>query len=361
MADLWGQFDAAEALAKPKAREPLWVKTYKTRLICKECLEDPANLIEDYSSGDLICGSCGLVLGEHAVDMRPEWRTFTGDDDDGPDPNRCGDAASHLLDGAQLNTSIDYVPGVAGRELARAQGRTKQGTTNKALLAAYSEISAYCESMRLTTTVSDASKEYYKKAYDSKAVRSRDKVTVIASCIFLACRRCQVPRTFNEVMSITKKPKKDISRTFKILSKLFQKEEAEKAAAAPAKSESKDAESPPMSPTSGPSYGTAVSMVPRVCTHLELGYKCQRIATELAAEVQRLETLGGRGPATIAAAVVYMAAHINQKPRTFKGISDVTGVTANTIKAAYKLLYKKKTQLVDPEWVLDGITYLPEP
>lgn len=28
-------------------------------LFCKQCREDPPNLVEEFSSGDTVCGTCG--------------------------------------------------------------------------------------------------------------------------------------------------------------------------------------------------------------------------------------------------------------------------------------------------------------
>ena len=44
------------------------------RLICNDCRENPPNLVEDFSSGDVVCGSCGLILGDRIIDTRSEWR-----------------------------------------------------------------------------------------------------------------------------------------------------------------------------------------------------------------------------------------------------------------------------------------------
>lgn len=338
--------------------EPKWAPSYEMILICKECKEYPANIIEDGCTGDTICGSCGLVLGERMIDTRPEWRTFAGDDDSGVDPNRCGDAASSLLEGNQLDTAIAFSPGLAtGRELARAHKRTLHNTTNKVLLEVYSDISAYCESMRLTMIVCNATKEYFKRAFDSKAAKGKDNVAIIASCIFLACRRCGVARTFHEVMAITQCSKKDLSRTFKILSRLFQNDEAEKEAAL------KEAGAPIPQPEGliMTSFGTAQSMIPRVCSQLQLDHKCQRISVELMKEVQRQETLGARSPGTIAAAIIYFVSHLIRSRKSFQVISDQCGVAPDTIRGAYKALYKQRATLVNPGWVQNGMASLPKP
>jgi transcription initiation factor TFIIB len=51
---------------------------------------------QEFSAGDIICGSCGLVLQSHIVDTRSEWRTFSNDDQGGDDPSRVGDAGNPL-------------------------------------------------------------------------------------------------------------------------------------------------------------------------------------------------------------------------------------------------------------------------
>ena len=58
------------------------------RLMCKECKDPVPNIVEDFKNGDLICGSCGMVLSDRVVDTRSEWRTFSNSDEAGDDPSR---------------------------------------------------------------------------------------------------------------------------------------------------------------------------------------------------------------------------------------------------------------------------------
>jgi transcription initiation factor TFIIB len=44
------------------------------RLQCPECAPRKPEIIEEFGSGDLVCGGCGLVLGDRIVDTRSEWR-----------------------------------------------------------------------------------------------------------------------------------------------------------------------------------------------------------------------------------------------------------------------------------------------
>ena len=197
-------------------------------LICPDCKEVPPRLIEEYSSGDMVCEDCGLVLGDRIVDTRSEWRTFSNDDQNNDDPSRVGDGPNALLNGEQLQTSIAFGDGSKGaRDLNRAQNKIVQDKGNKVLMAAYKEIGAMCDAITLTKTVSDHAKHLFKTVHDANAFRGKSQETVIAGCIFIACRQCDVPRTFREVFALTKVPKKEIGRIFKALEKFYMGRNAE--------------------------------------------------------------------------------------------------------------------------------------
>src|SRR5207244_3424352 len=88
------------------------------RLICSDCKNPQPNLIEEYASGDIVCGDCGLVLGDRIIDTRPEWRTFSGDERNS-DPSRVGAAADPLLGNLALNTAISSTGGTNNKILSR--------------------------------------------------------------------------------------------------------------------------------------------------------------------------------------------------------------------------------------------------
>jgi hypothetical protein len=46
------------------------------RLVCPDCRDETPNIEEEFSSGDLVCRGCGLVLGDRIVDTRSECTLF---------------------------------------------------------------------------------------------------------------------------------------------------------------------------------------------------------------------------------------------------------------------------------------------
>jgi len=57
-----------------KVHQPTYGPDLAVRLICPECRDPNPNIVEEFGSGDLVCGGCGLVLGDRIVDTRSEWR-----------------------------------------------------------------------------------------------------------------------------------------------------------------------------------------------------------------------------------------------------------------------------------------------
>ena len=131
-------------------------------LVCPDCKTEPANLREEFASGDMVCGDCGLVLGDRIIDTRSEWRTFANDDQGGDDPSRVGDATNPLLHGSQLETSIAFGEGGRARELHRAQTRSQNDKATKTLLSAYREISQLCDAIDIPKAVQDSAKHIFK-------------------------------------------------------------------------------------------------------------------------------------------------------------------------------------------------------
>lgn len=217
----------------PVKTEQEWEQNLSIHLICPDCREDPPNLIEEFSSGDIVCTSCGVVLTSHVVDTRSEWRTFSNDDQGNDDPSRVGDAANPLLHGSQLETNIAFGAGDSrSRELHRAQNKSTEHKSNSNLKKAFGQIASYCASIQLSLITADMAKQYYKLAEESRAFKGKSQDAIIASCIIIATRQHNgSSRSFNEVCNLTHVSKKELGKTFKQLQHLLNKEVKKKTGA----------------------------------------------------------------------------------------------------------------------------------
>ncbi|ORY03902.1 TFIIB-domain-containing protein [Basidiobolus meristosporus CBS 931.73] len=306
------------------------------KVMCKECKNPVPNIVEEFASGDLVCGDCGLVLGDRIIDTRSEWRTFANDD--GDDPSRVGAAANPLLSGSQLDTVISKTDGGSGtaRDLSKIQGRSSAVKGERNLVQAYKEISAMCDAIGLPKLIGDIAKQLYKRVEDEKLLRGKPNESIIAACIFIACRQENVPRTFKEICALTQVPKKEIGRCFKALARVLE--------------------------TNVNTMGSE-DLMSRFCSNLSLPMEVQKAAVDLTKKAKEVGTLAGKSPVSIAAACIYLISNLYQIPKTTRDIAPVTGVSEVTIKNAYRYLYNAKEQLIDLSTSKSNISFesLPHP
>jgi transcription initiation factor TFIIB len=326
-----------------------WAEDLNNKLICPDCREDPPNLVEEFSSGDTVCASCGRVLSDRNIDTRSEWRTFSNDDQGNDDPSRVGDAANPLLNGSQLHTEIAFGDGgLRNRELSRAQNKSNHDKTNKSLQAAYGQISTLCDSSSLPKVVAETAKMFFKKADEGRIFKGKSQDAIIAGCIFIACRQNDVPRSFREIFKLTNISKKEIGRTFKMLESFLGKamrDQGQKQAGNGA--------------VMNNSYKTTKSteasdLIGRATSKLGLEQSISIICEAAAARVTALGVAAGRSPLSITGACIYLVSNLMGFPRSAKEIGTAVDVSDGTIRVAYRLILDAKDRIIDDAWLQKG-------
>ncbi len=135
--------------------------------------------------------------------------------------------------------------------------------------------------------------------------------SVIAACIYSACRSYNIPRTLDEISNAGDVERKEIGRTYRfIIRKLGIK----------------------VTPSSPKDY------ISRFGSILHLSPKTQNDSLKILKKAEISELTSGRGPAGIAAAALYVAALLNNEKKTQREVADVAGITEVTIRNRYKEL-----------------------
>jgi len=75
-------FDEINNIYTPKAYQAKMLSTaaaadpgpfkedLSNQLLCPDCKTFPPDLVEEYSSGDMVCNECGIVVGSRIIDTR---------------------------------------------------------------------------------------------------------------------------------------------------------------------------------------------------------------------------------------------------------------------------------------------------
>ena len=290
------------------------------KLQCGDCLETE-NIIEDYKAGYNVCANCGCVVGDRIIDEGSEWRNFS--DSNAPDQSRVGAATNPLLDVTTYDTIISKDRNI-GVSLSRTQMRSSMRGPEQALINGFGLISALCDRANMTKTICERAKLNFKAVEEKKIAKCKNNKGTIAACIYMACRQENCSRTFKEISVLTSVPRKDIWRACKLIYPHLEKFVAV----------------------------SVTDIVARFCSNLDLDHQAERLATEIAKNVQKLDILTGKSTDSIAASIVYLVTNVfpHHRPKQ-RYISMKINVSDVTIKNVYKELIAHRDEIIPPDAV----------
>ena len=290
--------------------------------VCPEC---GSKLETDSQRAEIVCSRCGLVIDEYLLDMGPEWRAFDHEQRD--KRVRVGAPMSKAIHDKGLPTVIDWrnkdgqgrtIPVEKRAQLYRLRRWQRKirvsGSGERNLAFALSEIDRNSSSLGIPRSVREDACVIYRDAVNHKLIRGRSIESVVTASIYVACRRCNVPRTLDEVAEVSKVTKKDVGRTYRFLSRELDIK---------------------LAPTSPADY------VPRFASKIGLSSEAQSKAIEIIEKASDNGLTSGKGPTGVAAAALYIASVLLGERKTQKDVAQVSGVTEVTIRNRYKELSEK--------------------
>lgn len=281
---------------------------------CPEC--GSSNLTYDESRGEVICGDCGLLVEESMVDTTHELRQF----DKSEKKSRGGAPISMQKFDKGLTTNVGEISDIykldssqQTRKYLRLKKWQERVSTSieRNLRLAMAELRRVASFLDLPSVVKDEASRIYNFVLQRGLVRGRSMESVIAACIYAACRSYNIPRTLDEISAASEVERKEIGRTYRfIIRKMGIK----------------------VTPSSPRDY------ISRFASVLHLSPKAQNEALKILKKAEISELTSGRGPAGIAAAALYVAALLNDEKKTQREVADVAGITEVTIRNRYKEL-----------------------
>jgi len=284
---------------------------------CPEC--GSINLTYDSQRGEVICNDCGLVIEEKMVDTGQELH---GQFDKSEKKGRGGAPLSMQKFDKGLTTNVGEISDIykldsgKTRKYLRLKKWQERVSTSieRNLRLAMAELRRVASYLNLPNVVRNEASRIYNFVLQRGLVRGRSMESVIAACIYAACRSYSIPRTLDEISNASDVERKEIGRTYRfIMRKMGIK----------------------VKPSSPKDY------ISRFASILHLSPKTQNQALKILKKADISELTSGRGPAGIAAAALYVSALLNDEKKTQREVADVAGITEVTIRNRYKELIEK--------------------
>ena len=256
------------------------------------------------------------------MDQGPEWRAFDHEQRD-----KRARAGAPLIIGVAdkgLPTAIDWrnkdsngrnIPERNMAQMHRLRKWNKRMRVSRAgersLAYALSELDRESSSLGIPRSVREDASFVYRQASKKGLIRGRSIESMVASSIYIACRRANIPRTLDEMAEVSRASKKQIGKNHRFLSRELNIK---------------------LRSTSPADY------IPRFATKLSLSGEVQSKAIEIIRKSIEKGMSTGKGPTGMAAAALYIASMLLGERKTQRAVADVAGVTEVTIRNRYKEL-----------------------
>ncbi|MCU4973973.1 transcription initiation factor IIB [Halobacteria archaeon AArc-m2/3/4] len=285
---------------------------------CPEC--DSSTLVRSSDGSEVSCENCGLILEEEIIDHGPEWRAFNHAERESK--SRVGAPTTQTMHDKGLTTTIDWKDKDAyGRSLS-AKKRNQMGRLRKwqerirtqdagerNLQFALSEVDRMASALGVPRSVREVASVLYRRTLDEDLIRGRSIEGVATSTLYAACRMEGIPRSLDEVSTVSRVERMEIGRTYRYIAQEL------------------DLEIEPVDPK---------KYVPRFCSELDLSEEVQSKANEIIDTTVEQGLLSGKSPTGYAAAAIYASALLCNEKQTQTEVADVAQVTEVTIRNRYQ-------------------------
>lgn len=277
---------------------------------CPEC---GGSIIPLIYTGDVVCNQCGLVINEKNVDFTHNGRrAYTNQEKISRE--QTGAPISILLPDMGLSTVMDKSK-IKNPDLKRAaKWNTRITWQKRNMLIASTELKRISTILNLPNYVKEDAMRLYIEAFKKKLLRGRSINAMVAACLYLACRRKELPRTLQEILEEASANSKDVRRSYTTLIRELKL---------------------------NPPSTDPVSLIPKYMTDLGLNSEIEQLTTKILNAYRLKYSISGKDPKGLCAGAIYLACRIKNKELTQQRIVEAVGVTEVTLRSRYKELKNK--------------------
>ena len=166
-----------------------------------KCLESCCNISENEKimNDVTICNICGNTIS-NIIDV-PEWRFYGVDDTKSTDPTRCGMPVNILLPESSVGSIISkqYSKDPNMYQVKKYQEWTSMTYKERSVYKIFNELTSICRKNNIPVKIETEAKSLYKIITTTKITRGNNRKGIIASCLYFACKNCNVARSQKEI------------------------------------------------------------------------------------------------------------------------------------------------------------------
>lgn len=328
-----------------------------------ECSECGANLIQDPSKGEYICERCGCVVMDQVEDFGRESNAT--DFEEKSKNTRASGSTSFALHDYGLRTEIAYgSKDYAGKSIDYQMVETMNNIRKwhirsrivspqeRRLSNVLTKINETCAAMSLPKLLVETSAVLYRNFESNCEAKGKSIACMAAATIYLACKKCSVVRSLEEIVKATGVTEQDRS-SVKLASKYYRMMVMEMGVFT---EQVHVLTANVMQPAQMQSVTLAIDhYISKLANMAKMDTKVERLAIDIAHKTNDHLLADGKAPNGLAAAYIYIASMLLGVNILQRDVSSLSGVTEVTIRnrckdilTGFKLTVTVRLQQIRP-------------
>src|ERR671918_327921 len=329
---------------------------------CSQCPECQSKIILDYGKGEYVCHKCGCVVLEQVDYYGPENNST--DFEERNKNTRASGSTSLSLHDFGLRTEIgnslrDYSGRIIDYQNVELMNRSRiwhsrlrvNSSKERRLSNVLSKINEVCSVLCLRKTITETASMIYRNFENNSKAKGKSITCIASATIYLACKRCGVVRSIEEIVQAAgisefdKSSVKLASRYYRSMVMEMNKigesknntdvslmiDDSEPQVSCADRKSINNASSYSQS-TTAPSIFAIDNYISKLANVAKIDTKIERLALEIAQKTNNNFFSDGKAPNGLAAAYIYLASVLLGVNLLQIDVSNFDGVTEVTIR-----------------------------
>jgi transcription initiation factor TFIIIB Brf1 subunit/transcription initiation factor TFIIB len=292
---------------------------------CKNCETD--SLV--YEDGAYFCHKCGLFQ-EVRINQEQEWRFYGDSDSKSTDPTRVGMPMNQLLPESSLGTVISNKGShsIEFEKLRQYHTWNTMPYKERSLYRVYERLQSKAVKAGIPLCIIENAKSMYKQLSEAQISRGANRRGLMASCIYIACKMENVPRSAKEIADIYDLKVSEMTKGCKKFLEIMNLKKNRK------------------NYVIGSS--TPMNYIKRFCSKLALSTDIYHICEYVAYATTKLDIVDENTPPSIAAGSIFLVMSLCNINVSKRQVAAACKISEVTISKCYKKLYIHRQKLFPP-------------
>jgi len=280
------------------------------------------NIVTDDLTGEIACSSCGVVIVEKSLETRFENSGFT---DDGYLNSRVGGRISLKMADRGLPTIIQAQNKDSTGKILSRQNRilfyrlrmwdrnSRSANSPQSFQKAFILLDGLRAKLALPDSVVEQTAYWFRKISAKNVLRGRSTLVILCATTYIVCRLTNTPRTLHDIAEAGNVKTKHLQRIYRFLVRELDIH---------------------------PIAYKPDEFVVRLAKAIKVSEKTQRLAFRILSNAEKKGITTSKNPMSMAAAVVHLASLKNNEKISQLKISEISGISAVTIRDRSKEIIK---------------------